>query len=432
MSTIEYINAREVLDSRGNPTVEVELATTSGAYGRAIVPSGASTGENEALELRDGDPRRYAGKGVLKAIDNVTNVIAPQVLGMDVLEQVELDHAMRDLDGTDNKSKLGANAILGVSMAAARAAADLLGIPLYRYLGGCNAKVMPVPMFNVLNGGAHADNDIDIQEFMIVPVGAKSFIEAVRWGAEIFHILKKILKKDNLSTSVGDEGGFAPNLKDSEQVFQYIINAVNEAGYSYGQQVRLAIDAAANHFYNKDQKIYKFFTGGARRDLTSQQLIDIYAGWVDRFSLISIEDGLYEDDWEGWQLLTEKLGKKIQLVGDDLFVTNPHLLSKGIEGGCANSILIKLNQIGTVTETLDTIQMAKEAGYTTVVSHRSGETEDTFLVDLAVGTNAGQVKTGSLSRTDRTCKYNEFMRIEEDLEGLCNYPGLRVFKFEVK
>ncbi len=419
MSTIVSVWAREILDSRGNPTIEVEVTLESGAMGRAAVPSGASTGTREALELRDGDEKRYGGKGVTKAVDHVREEIAENVVGLDALRQVTLDNTLVDLDGTENKSRLGANAMLGVSMATARAACDFLGLPLYQYLGGVNAKVLPVPQMNIINGGVHAPNNLDIQEFMILPVGAETFAEALRMGAETFHALKTILAKDGHVTSVGDEGGFAPNLKSHKDAFKYIIKAIQEAGYRPGPEIALAIDAAASEFYEKG----KYKLAGEKRTLTAKALIEYYKELCAEFPLVSIEDGLAEGDWKGWGLMTEALGESIQLVGDDIFVTNPEILARGIEEGAANSILIKLNQIGTVTETLDTIEMAKQAAFTTVVSHRSGETEDHFIADLAVGLNTGQIKTGSLCRSDRLAKYNRLLRIEEELEEDGMYFG---------
>ncbi|GAB6177561.1 phosphopyruvate hydratase [Desulfobaculum senezii] len=419
MSTIVNVWAREILDSRGNPTVEVEVTTESGATGVAAVPSGASTGTREALELRDGDTARYMGKGVTKAVENVNGPLAEGVVGMDVTRQTSIDNTMLDIDGTDNKSSMGANAMLGVSLAVARAAANHLGLPLYQYLGGVNGKVLPAPMMNIINGGEHAPNNLDIQEFMIMPLSAGSFAEALRMGAETFHNLKKILAKDGHVTSVGDEGGFAPNLKSHREAFEYIIRAIEAAGYTPGRDIALGIDAAASEFH-KDGT-YTF--AGEGKSFNAKELVDYYAELTRDFPLISIEDGLAEGDWEGWKLLTNELGDKIQLVGDDIFVTNPEILSRGIEEGAANSILIKLNQIGTVTETLDTIEMAKQAAYTTVISHRSGETADHFIADLAVGVNAGQIKTGSLCRSDRIAKYNQLLRIEEDLEDEAIYFG---------
>ena len=419
MSPNLNVGAREILDSRGNPTLEVEVTTDSGAKGVAAVPSGASTGTREALELRDGDPARYGGKGVQKAVENVNGEIAENVVGLDVLRQVTLDNTLIDLDGTESKSRLGANAMLGVSMAAARAGAKFLGLPLYRYLGGLNAKVLPAPQMNIINGGAHAPNNLDIQEFMIVPLGADTFAEALRMGSETFHSLKKILAKDGHVTSVGDEGGFAPNLASHQEAFEYIIRAITAAGYEPGRDIALAIDAAASEFYKDGQ--YNF--AGEKRILSAAELIDYYADMCSRFPIVSIEDGLAEGDWDGWKALSSRLGETIQIVGDDIFVTNPEILARGIEEGVANSILIKLNQIGTVTETLDTIEMARGAAYTTVISHRSGETEDHFIADLAVAVNAGQIKTGSMSRSDRLAKYNQLLRIEEDLEDDGLYFG---------
>jgi len=419
MSTIAAVWAREILDSRGNPTVEVEVTLESGATGRAAVPSGASTGSREALELRDNDKARYGGKGVTKAVEHVMGEIAEAVVGMEALRQSALDNLLIELDGTENKGRLGANAILGVSMATARAAAKFLGLPLYNYLGGVNAKVLPVPLMNIINGGAHAPNNLDIQEFMIMPLGADTFDEALRMGAETFHALKKILDKDGHVTSVGDEGGFAPNLKSHEQAFDYILKAIETAGYKPGSDIFLAIDAAASEFHKKGKYVFS----GEKRSFTAGKLISYYEGLVKKYPLISIEDGLAEGDWKGWKELTDKLGDSIQLVGDDLFVTNPDILAQGINEGVANSILIKLNQIGTVTETLDAIEMARQSAYSTVVSHRSGETEDAFIADLAVAVNAGQIKTGSLCRSDRLAKYNQLLRIEEDLEDEAYYFG---------
>jgi len=419
MSTIVSVWGREILDSRGNPTVEVEVTLESGVVGRAAVPSGASTGSREALELRDGDSTRFGGKGVLKAVEFVQGEIAEAVVGLNALKQTALDNLLIELDGTENKSRLGANAMLGVSMATARAAADHLGLPLYQYLGGVNAKILPVPLFNILNGGMHAPNNLDIQEFMILPLSADTFAEALRMGAETFHTLKKILTKDKHITSVGDEGGFAPNLKSHEEAFSYIMKAIQEAGYVPGKDIALAIDAAASEFF----KDGKYILTGENKTLSSKDMVDYLADFTTKFPLISIEDGLAESDWDGWKLLSDKLGDSIQLVGDDIFVTNPEILARGIEEGVANSVLIKLNQIGTVTETLDTIEMAKQAAYTTVISHRSGETEDNFIADLAVGLNAGQIKSGSLCRSDRLSKYNQLMRIEEELEDEAIYFG---------
>jgi len=411
MTTITDIHAREIIDSRGNPTIEVDVATSCGAIGRAAVPSGASTGSREALELRDVQSERFSGKGVMTAVNNVNDKIAKMAMGMDAADQAGLDMALIDLDGTPNKSILGANATLGVSMAAARAAAMAYGLPLYRYLGGINGRSLPMPMMNVINGGAHAANTLDIQEFMIIPAGAPSFSEAVRMGAETFHSLKKILKKKNLNTAVGDEGGFAPDLESNEDAIKLILDAVEQAGYEPGNDIVIALDAAATEFY----KDGKYALKSENRVLTSEGMIDYYKELTDKYPVASIEDGLAEEDWDGWASMTDRLGEMIQIVGDDLFVTNPEIFSKGIEMGVANSILIKLNQIGTVTETLNAVEMANQAGYTTVISHRSGETEDTFIADLAVGLNAGQIKTGSMSRTDRVAKYNQLIRIEEQL-----------------
>ncbi len=415
MSQIVSVHAREILDSRGNPTIEVEVVTSSGASGRAAVPSGASTGENEALELRDGDKSRYLGKGVLKAVHNVNNVIAEEIMGMDVTDQIAVDQKMIDLDGTPTKSNLGANAILGVSLACAKAAAAYHGLPLYRYIGGTNARVLPIPMMNIINGGSHSDAPIAFQEFMIRPKGATSFAEGLRMGAEVFHSLKKVLKERGLSTAVGDEGGFAPVLKGTEDALESIIKAISAAGYKPGSDVTIALDCAASEFFADGIYNYAKFEGEKGKKLTPAQQVDYLAELVSKFPIDSIEDGMSEHDWDGWKLLTEKLGSKIQIVGDDLFVTNVEYLEKGISMGCANSILIKLNQIGTLTETLNCIEMAHRAGYTTVTSHRSGETEDSTIADVAVATNSGQIKTGSLSRTDRIAKYNQLLRIEEEL-----------------
>ena len=425
MSQIIDVYAREVLDSRANPTVEVEVYTEVGGFGRAIVPSGASTGAFEAVELRDGDKDRFVGKGVLKAVGNVNNIIADEIIGMDVFDQVAIDQLLIALDGTDNKGKFGANAILGVSMAVARAAADELGMPLYQYIGGMNAKTLPVPMMNILNGGEHADNNVDIQEFMVMPVGAKSFKEALRMGAEIFHNLKAVLKSKGLNTSVGDEGGFAPNLKSNEEALATIVTAIEKAGYKPGEDVMLALDVAASEMYDVDAKTYNLL--GEGRVLTVDEMVDYYQDLVDRYPIVSIADGLDEEDWEGWKMLTDRLGNKVQLVGDDLFVTNTERLAKGIELGVANSILIKLNQIGTITETLDAIELAKVNGMTAVISHRSGETEDTTIADLAVATNSGQIKTGAPSRTDRVAKYNQLLRIEDSLGEISKYKGKSSF-----
>ncbi|WP_243290359.1 phosphopyruvate hydratase [Bacillus sp. FJAT-47783] len=425
MPQIIDVYAREVLDSRGNPTVEVEVYTESGAFGRALVPSGASTGEYEAVELRDGDKERYLGKGVLQAVKNVNEVIAPELIGVDVTEQNAIDMLLMELDGTENKGKLGANAILGVSMAAARAAADFLGLPLYQYLGGFNAKTLPVPMMNIVNGGAHADNNVDIQEFMIMPVGAENFREALRMGAEIFHSLKSVLKSKGYNTAVGDEGGFAPNLSSNEEALQTIIEAIEKAGYKPGEQIMLAMDVASSELFNKEDGKYHLDGEGVVK--TSEEMVDWYEELVSKYPIISIEDGLDENDWEGHKLLTERIGHKVQLVGDDLFVTNTKKLAQGIEQGVGNSILIKVNQIGTLTETFEAIEMAKRAGYTAVISHRSGETEDSTIADIAVATNAGQIKTGAPSRTDRVAKYNQLLRIEDMLSATAKYEGLKSF-----
>ncbi|RUM59430.1 MAG: phosphopyruvate hydratase [Persephonella sp.] len=424
MSIIVSVKGREVLDSRGNPTVEAEVELDSGVIGRAIVPSGASTGETEALELRDGDKRRFLGKGVLKAVENINVKIADVLVGEDALNQVKIDRLMLELDGTENKSNLGANAILAVSMAVAKASALELGLPLYRYLGGVNAKVLPVPLMNVINGGAHADNGLDFQEFMIVPVYGDSFKEALRAGVEVFHTLKKVLKEKGLSTNVGDEGGFAPELNSTKEALDILMLAIKKAGYEAGEDILLALDAASSEFYDKEKKVYKF----EGEELTSNDMIILYEELISAYPIVSIEDGLAENDYEGWKRLTEVLGKKVQLVGDDLFTTNPKLLEKGIEEGMANSILIKLNQIGSLTETLDAIELAKINAYTTVISHRSGETEDTFIADLAVGVNSGQIKTGSASRTDRIAKYNQLIRIEEELGKDAIFKGKEIFK----
>ena len=428
MVIIEDIHAREVLDSRGNPTVEVEVALSDGSLGRAIVPSGASTGVHEALELRDQDKDRYNGKGTLKAVENIEEIIAEKLIGIGPFDQVLIDNFMIDLDGTENKKNLGANAMLGVSMAVASAAAASLKMPLFQYLGGVNAKVLPTPMMNILNGGSHADNTVDIQEFMIMPVGADSVREAIRMGAEIFAALKKVLKDKNMITTVGDEGGFAPNLKTNEDAIKVILEATEKAGYKAGEDIKIAIDAASSEFYDNDKKVY--ILEGEGKTMTSSEMVDYYAELCEKYPIISIEDGLAEDDWEGWKELTEKLGSKVQLVGDDLFVTNTKRLKQGIEKGIANSILIKVNQIGTLTETLDAIEMAKKAGYTAVISHRSGETEDTTIADLAVATNAGQIKTGAPCRTDRVAKYNQLLRIEEALGSYAVYAGKKAFKLK--
>ncbi len=430
MSIIIDVYAREVIDSRGNPTVEVEVTTDSGAFGRAIVPSGASTGEREALELRDGDKSRYLGKGVEKAVSNVNDIIADAVIGMDVTDQNGVDKLMIELDGTHDKSRLGANAILGVSMACARAAADYYNMPLYKYLGGFNAKTLPVPMMNVINGGAHSDAAIDFQEYMIMPIGAPTLKEALRMGAETFHALKKVLKAKGQVTSVGDEGGFAPNLANNEEPLQVIVEAIKAAGYVPGVDIALAMDVAASEFFNPETGTY-YLKKSTKETLTTDQMIDYYEYLLGKYPIVSIEDGLGERDWDGWKRLTDRLGKKVQIVGDDLFVTNPKILAEGIEKGITNSILIKVNQIGTLTETFDAMEMAKRNNYTTVVSHRSGETEDTTIADIAVAFNAGQIKTGSMSRTDRIAKYNQLLRIEDELGDVAVFPGKAAF-FNVK
>ena len=428
MSLIEQVHARQILDSRGNQTVEAEVVLENGTQGRAAVPSGASTGENEAVELRDGDDARYLGKGVITAVENVNEKISYELEGLDALDQALIDKTLLDLDGTDNKSNLGANALLAVSMATARAGAAFLELPLYRYIGGANAKTLPVPMMNIVNGGAHADNNVDFQEFMVMPVGAASFSEALRAGAEIFHNLKSVLKKRGYATSVGDEGGFAPNLKSNEEAIETILEAVEKAGYAAGEDIMLALDPAASEFYDGANYVFK---KSDNRKLSSDEMIAYWADWCAKYPIISIEDGLAESDWDGWQKITEQLGRRIQLVGDDLFVTNTRFLQKGIETGAANSILIKVNQIGTLTETLDAIELAKTNNMTAVISHRSGETEDSFIADLAVATNAGQIKTGSLSRSDRIAKYNQLLRIEEDLGDAAKYPGRKAF-YQIK
>jgi len=424
MSEIVDIYAREILDSRGNPTLEVDVFLESGAFGRAAVPSGASTGEREALEMRDGDASRYLGKGVLKAVNNVNNEIADELIGMDADDQVAIDMKMLELDGTEFKSKLGANAILGVSLAVAKAAADEAGQSLYKYIGGAGARELPLPMMNILNGGAHADNNVDIQEFMIMPAGATCFAEALRMGAEVFHALKSVLKSKGYNTAVGDEGGFAPNLKSNEEALEVIVEAIAKAGYKPGEDVLLALDVASSELFQDGKYTLE---NEPQKEKTAAELVDFYENLVNKYPIISIEDGMAENDWEGWKLLTQRLGKRIQIVGDDLFVTNPKILKEGIQQGIANSILIKLNQIGTLTETLEAIEMAKRAGYTTVISHRSGETEDTTLADLAVAVNSGQIKTGSLCRTDRVAKYNQLLRIEEELNTCAQFKGHSVF-----
>jgi enolase len=426
MSYIVNVHAREILDSRGNPTIEVDVLTSDGSMGRAAVPSGASTGVHEAVELRDGDTTRYLGKGVLQAVENVNNILDEELHGTLITDQLAIDTIMRTADGTENKGKIGANAILGVSLACARAASDSLGISLYSYLGGMLGTTLPVPMMNILNGGSHADNKIDVQEFMVMPFGASTFSEALRMGTEVFHHLKAVLKEKGLSTNVGDEGGFAPNLQSNEEGIKVVMEAIEKAGYVPGKDIWIALDAAASEFYNKEENVYHLESTGDK--LTSQQMVEFWADWCEKYPIASIEDGLDEDDWNGWKLLTEKLGKKVQLVGDDLFVTNTKRLARGIEEGIANSILIKVNQIGTLTETIEAIQMANKAGYTSVMSHRSGETEDSIIADLAVALNTGQIKTGSASRSDRIAKYNQLLRIEEELGEKAHFPG-KDFKF---
>ncbi|MBD3374989.1 phosphopyruvate hydratase [candidate division KSB1 bacterium] len=426
MTTILDVFAREILDSRGNPTVEVDVILEDGSIGRAAVPSGASTGEHEAVELRDGDKGRFMGKGVQQAVKNVNEVIANEIIGEDAAEQVVIDHKMIELDGTPNKSKLGANAILGVSLAVCKAAAEAFGLPLYQYIGGTNAKTLPVPMMNILNGGSHADNNVDLQEFMVMPAGANNFSEALRMGTEVFHHLKAVLKSKNYNTAVGDEGGFAPDLKSNEEALEVIMEAIDKAGYKAGEQIFIALDPASSEFYDAESKKYDLASEG--RKLDASEMVEYYAKLAEKYPIISIEDGMAEDDWDGWKMLTDRIGNKVQIVGDDLFVTNTKRLNQGIEMGVANSILIKLNQIGTLTETLDAIEMAKNAGYTSVVSHRSGETEDNTIADVVVATNAGQIKTGSACRTDRICKYNQLLRIEENLGGVARFAGLGVVK----
>ncbi|MDD5063610.1 MAG: phosphopyruvate hydratase [Phycisphaerae bacterium] len=427
LTTIIDVRAREILDSRGNPTVEVDVLLEDGSFGRAAVPSGASTGAHEAVELRDDKSKRYMGKGTLGAVKNVNEKIAPEVCGMNALAQEEIDKLMIKMDGTKNKGKFGANAILGVSLAAAKAAANSAGLPFYRYLGGCNANILPVPMMNILNGGKHADNNVDFQEFMVMPVGAENFPEALRMGAEVFHTLKKVLKEKGYNTSVGDEGGFAPSLKSNDEAIEVILDAIKKAGYKAGKQIAIALDPAANELWDEGAKKYKFFKSAPNKKISSDELVKHWAKWVSKYPIVSLEDGLAEDDWSGWKNLTETLGDKCQLVGDDLFVTNTERLAKGIKLGSANSILIKLNQIGTLTETFEAINMAKRAGWTAVISHRSGETEDTTIADLAVAAGVGQIKTGSACRTDRICKYNQLLRIAEDLGPAARYAN---FMFE--
>ena len=428
MTEIAAIRAREILDSRGNPTVEADVILESGALGRAAVPSGASTGEHEAVELRDGDKSHYLGKGVLQAVENIESIIAPELEGFDAMNQRLLDHTMIQLDGSANKSKLGANAILAVSMAASRAVAQTLEIPLYRYLGGANACILPTPMMNVLNGGAHADSSVDFQEFMVMPVGAERFSDALRWGTEVFHTLKGVLKKKGYSTAVGDEGGFAPSLKSNAEAIDVILEAITLAGYTPGEQIAIALDPASSEFYDKDKQKY-VFKKSDKRELSSDEMVSFYEDWVRQYPIVSLEDGLAEDDWSGWRILTDRLGGKIQLVGDDIFVTNVERLQRGIEEGVGNSILIKLNQIGTVTETFEAIELARRYGYTSVMSHRSGETEDTFIADFAVATGTGQIKTGSASRTDRIAKYNQLLRIEEELGQGASFLGIESLNY---
>jgi enolase len=424
---IEQVHGREILDSRGNPTVEADVRVSGGFIGRAAVPSGASTGEHEAVELRDGDPERYLGKGVLKAVENIEAEIGPAIGGTEATNQRELDEKMIALDGTPNKGRLGANAILAVSMATTRAAANALGVPLYRYLGGANATVLPVPMMNILNGGAHADNNVDFQEFMVMPVGAESFPEALRWGVETFHTLKSVLKKRGYNTAVGDEGGFAPSLKSNVEAIELVLEAIQQAGYTPGEQIAIALDPAASEFFKDGKYVFKKSDKSVH---SSEQMVRYWADWARKYPIVSIEDGLAEDDWAGWKLLTKELGDKIQLVGDDLFVTNTERLARGIEEGVANSILIKVNQIGTVSETLDAIELARRNGYTSIISHRSGETEDTFIADLAVATGAGQIKTGSASRTDRVAKYNQLLRIQEELDDAARFLGIEALNYK--
>jgi enolase len=428
MTEIAAIRAREILDSRGNPTVEADVVLTGGAIGRAAVPSGASTGEHEAVELRDGDKSHYLGKGVLKAVENIESILAPELTGIDATNQRLLDATMISLDGTDNKGRIGANAILAVSMAAARASANAFRLPLYRYLGGVNASVLPTPMMNILNGGAHADNNVDFQEFMVMPVGAERFADALRWGAEVFHTLKGVLKKKGYNTAVGDEGGFAPSLKSNVEAIEVILQAIEQAGYKPGEDIAIALDPASSEFYDADKQRY-VFKKSDKSEKTSDEMVAFWADWARQYPIVSLEDGLAENDWDGWKTLTRELGTKIQLVGDDLFVTNTELLQKGIEEGAANSILIKLNQIGTVSETLEAIELGRRYGYTSIISHRSGETEDTFIADLAVATGAGQIKTGSASRTDRIAKYNQLLRIEEELGQAAEFLGLEAVNY---
>lgn len=428
MSTIVDVHARQILDSRGNPTVEVEVTTEDGYFGRAAVPSGASTGKHEAVELRDNDKSQYLGKSVNKAVSNVIEEIADELIGLDATEQVYIDKLLIDLDGTENKGKLGANAILGVSMAVAKAAAEACGQPLYRYIGGVNASMLPVPMMNILNGGSHADNSIDFQEFMIMPIGAPTFSEAIRWGAEVFHNLKNVLKKNGYSTNVGDEGGFAPNIKSNEEAIEIVLKSIEVAGYRPGEDIVIAMDAAASEFYNEEEKVYHFHKSSGDK-LTSSEMVSYWKGWVDKYPIVSIEDGLAEDDWDTWVEMTKVLGNRLQIVGDDFFVTNTKRLKEGIARNAANSILIKVNQIGSLTETIQAVDLATRNAYTSVMSHRSGETEDTTIADLAVALNTGQIKTGSMSRSDRIAKYNQLLRIEEELAEAAVYPGAGIFRW---
>ncbi len=431
MTTIVDVWGREILDSRGNPTIEVEVTLENGIVGRAAIPSGASTGENEAVELRDGDKSRYLGKGVKKAVENVNTKIADELIDFDATDQVAIDNMMIQLDGTPTKAELGANAILGVSLACAKAAAESLGLPLYRYIGGTSARTLPVPMMNILNGGKHADNNVDFQEFMVMPVGAPTFAEALRYGVETFHTLKAVLKKKGYNTAVGDEGGFAPNLKSNDEAIEVILEAIEKAGFKAGKDIFIALDPAAREMWDNEKKSYYLFKSD-KSYISPEKMVDYWVNWINKYPIISLEDGMAEFDWDGWKLLTDKVGNKIQLVGDDLFVTNTEYLAKGIEKGIANSILIKLNQIGTLTETLDCIEMAKRSGYTSVISHRSGETEDTTIADVAVATNAGQIKTGSACRTDRIAKYNQLLRIEEELDTTAVFPGISAINYKIK
>jgi len=428
MTTIVDIIGREILDSRGNPTVEAEVLLESGVIGRAAVPSGASTGEHEAVELRDGDKNRYGGKGVLTAVDNINEKIADELIDFDAADQVGIDQFLITLDGTENKSNLGANAMLAISLACAKASAETFDMPLYRYIGGTNARTLPVPMMNILNGGQHADNNVDFQEFMVMPVGAPNFAEALRMGTETFHILKSVLKAKGYNTAVGDEGGFAPNLKSNDEAIELILEAISKSGYKVGEEIAIALDPAASEMFLNDKKCYQFFKSD-KSEKSSEEMVEYYVNWVKQYPIVSLEDALAENDWDGWKLLTEKLGDKIQLVGDDIFVTNTERLAKGIDMNVANSILIKVNQIGTLTETLDAIEMAKTSGYTNVISHRSGETEDTTIADIAVATNAGQIKTGSASRSDRIAKYNQLLRIEEELDNSAVFPGIAALNY---